>query len=671
MKQRVAANNKSIDNAGITSDYKQAIAELIWNGFDAKATKINISFTANELGYIAGLTISDNGDGIDFTSITNTFGAFLDSQKKRTFQRTLNTRGKKGKGRFSFIAFANKALWRTRYLNDNELLQYDILIQKSSKEYYDDTNHIVVNKDLGTGTDLHLSELDNKFSANNITNKEFIDYISKEFGWFLYLNKDRNFAICINDVPIDYEYLIKETDLVSWSYGDYFFNITFIRWAEKIGDKCYYYYINNQKYEIAKELTSFNNKSIDFYHSVYVESAYFDNFEIEEKPHPRFDGIKNQSDAIYKWLNRQLKSYIAQRQKMFIREQAADKLISTYEKNGVIPQFKNNQYDKDRRNDLVNTIRDIYCIQPKIFQGLNVEQGKTCVGFLNLLLDTDERENILNILEDIVRLSNEERLQLAQTLKRTSLNKILRTIKMIENRCAVVEMLRAIVYDLTKFATERNHIQQIIEDNYWLFGEQFNLVSADKPFEHALSEYLYILDGEKKSPQTIKSNERKRRPDIFICRKRGVDDTNDFSSIWDENIIVELKRPSVIIGKEQFRQIEDYLDLIKREAKFNSQLRKWKFIVVGNKVDDYILEQYDSFKSYNKRFLVHIKEQFEIYAMTWDDIFQAFDIKHRFLLDKLDIDRVAIQDEYNLGNLLLDQTSATRLTQQIKGLHVN
>lgn len=98
----------------------------------------------------------------------------------------------------------------------------------------------------------------------------------------------------------------------------------------------------------------------------------------------------------------------------------------------------------------------------------------------------------------------------------------------------------------------------------------------------------------------------------------------------DENIIIELKRPSVIIGKEQFRQIEDYLDLIKREAKFNSQLRKWKFIVVSNKVDDYILEQYNSFQSYNKRFLVHIKEQFEIYAMTWDDIFQAFDIRHRF-----------------------------------------
>ncbi len=671
MKKKIAPSNKSIDNAGITSDYKQAIAELIWNGFDAKASKINIGFAANELGYIAGFTISDNGEGINFSTIDNTFGAFLDSQKKRTFQRTSSIRGKKGKGRFSFIAFANKAVWRTRYFEDGRLLQYDLTIQKSNKEYFEDSNHIITDQEIGSGTDLYLLELDDKFNVNNLTNTDFADYIAKEFGWFLYLNKDRDFTICINDNPIDYEYTIKETETISRTRGDYSFNITYLRWAEKIGDKCYYYYINNQKYEIAKELTSYNNKAIEFYHSVYVESAYFDNFIIEEKPHPRLDGIKNQADAIYKWLNKELKDYLSQRQKIYIRGQAAEKLISTYEKNGVLPRFKNNKYENDRRNDLVNTIKDIYCIQPKIFQGLNVEQGKTCVGFLNLLLDTDERENILDILEDIVRLSSEERLQLAQTLKKTSLNKILRTIKMIENRCAVVEMLRVMVHDLTKFTTERDHIQTIIEDNYWLFGEQFSLVSADKPFEQALSEYLYILDGNKKQPQKIQSSDRNRRPDIFVCRQRGVDDTNDFSSILDENIVVELKRPTVIIGKDQYRQIEDYLDFIKHEKRFNSQLRRWKFFVVSNEVDDYIKELYDSFKSYNKRFLVHSKEQFEIYAMTWDDIFQMFDIKHRFLLDKLDIDKTAIQEEYNLGSLLLDKANVTNLAQQIKNLQVN
>ena len=84
---------------------------------------------------------------------------------------------------------------------------------------------------------------------------------------------------------------------------------------------------------------------------------------------------------------------------------------------------------------------------------------------MNLLLDTDERENILSILNSIVSISTEERVQLAQTLRTTSLSRILRTIKMIKNRCEVVEQLRNLVFDLKKFSTEREHIQLAIEDN--------------------------------------------------------------------------------------------------------------------------------------------------------------------------------------------------------------
>lgn len=262
-------------------------------------------------------------------------------------------------------------------------------------------------------------------------------------------------------------------------------------------------------------------------------------------------------------------------------------------------------------------------------------------------MDTDERENILSILGSIVAISTEERVQLAQTLRTTSLSRILRTIKMIRNRCDVVAQLRNLVFDLKKFSTEREHIQLAIEDNYWLFGEQFHLVSADETFEKALSNYLYVLDGEKKKPK-IDSPERNRRPDIFMCRKHKVTDTSDHSSMLEENVIVELKRPTVTIGKEQFRQIEDYVDLIKGEECFNSQLRTWKFFVVSNKVDDYVKDQYKAFQDKNKRFLVHIKDQFEIYAMTWDDVFMLFEIKHRFLLDKLDFDKKTIEEEIKL-----------------------
>ena len=78
-------------------------------------------------------------------------------------------------------------------------------------------------------------------------------------------------------------------------------------------------------------------------------------------------------------------------------------------------------------------------------------------------------------------------------------------------------------------------------------------------------------------------------------------------------------------------------------------MRSWKFFVVSNKVDDFIKDQYKSFQEKNKRFLVHSKEQFEIYAMTWDDVFQLFEIKHNFLLDKLDFDKKTIEEEIKVS----------------------
>lgn len=38
----VSVKSQSIDSSGITSDYKAAISEYIWNGFEAKATIVSI-----------------------------------------------------------------------------------------------------------------------------------------------------------------------------------------------------------------------------------------------------------------------------------------------------------------------------------------------------------------------------------------------------------------------------------------------------------------------------------------------------------------------------------------------------------------------------------------------------------------------------------------------------
>ena len=97
------------------------------------------------------------------------------------------------------------------------------------------------------------------------------------------------------------------------------------------------------------------------------------------------------------------------------------------------------------------------------------------VGFLNLLLDSNERDRIISILDGIITLSEEEREQLSNVLRSTTISRINRMVNMMHDRYEVIETLRKLVYDLSKFTNERDHIQKIIEVNYWLFGEQLVL----------------------------------------------------------------------------------------------------------------------------------------------------------------------------------------------------
>jgi hypothetical protein len=226
----------------------------------------------------------------------------------------------------------------------------------------------------------------------------------------------------------------------------------------------------------------------------------------------------------------------------------------------------------------------------------------------------------------------------------------------------IVELLKQLIYDNETFATERDHIQEVIERNYWLFGEEFHLVTADKNFETALSEYLHIIDGsDDKAQYSIKNPQRLRRPDIFICQKRAVE-TLDGEQL-EQNIIVELKSPHVVLSKKVHRQIEDYMDLIIKESQFNSQLRVWRFIAVCKSIDEDIRNLYKSMEIKNKRFLTHNVSNYEIYAMTWDDLFKSYDMRYSYLLKELDVDQQFLFN--SIENSKASRETADRLRDEI------
>lgn len=648
--------SESIKQSGLPTEFKKAIAEYIWNGFDAKATQIDIDFVNNEINSLTSLTIKDNGTGINFNELDSTFGSFLDSNKKRSFDVNQLLKGKKGKGRFSFQLFCNNASWKTVY-NDPESkknLSFEILISSESLHDFKITNNLVTKS--STGTEIIFSNF--IISSELIDSEEFYEYLSDEFGWFLFLNKD--FYLKVNGVKIDYKNsVIKNIENEIITLDDYEFDISFILWKNKINEKYYCYYLDNENYFIEKEHTNFNNKTSDFHHSVYVSSSFFDKFNLTENNEPTLGFSENQTNPTFKQLKVYINQLILQEQKNFIKEKKAIELIDKYNKSQIFPKFSNSPYDVLRKRDLENVVKELYCINSNIFDGLKIPQQKTIVGFLNLLLDSEQRDNILNILESIIELSEEERIEFSKVITNTSIRGLTNFIKLMESRKGTIEILNKLVYELGQFTNERDHIQKLVENNYWLFGEQYHLVSADVNFETMLNNYLSFIEGFKKDKDKLTQKDRLKRPDIFICKKNIIPDEKVDSELSiEENIIVELKRPNVIIGKEQYDQIENYIRFIVEEPKFNSKLRKWKLILVGKSVDNYIKAKYNSNENKGKKFLIESvpNDNYEIYAYTWDDINRLFDNRHKFILDAINLETNLSLDGIVSPDLLTEMT---------------
>ena len=137
--------------------------------------------------------------------------------------------------------------------------------------------------------------------------------------------------------------------------------------------------------------------------------------------------------------------------------------------------------------------------------------------------------------------------------------------------------------------------------------------------QKALENYTNILYGEKDISAVLKPDvEQERRMDIFMCNSREVE--TSFETSMEENIIVELKAPKVPLSKTVLRQIEDYMDFVRKQPDFNSEYRRWKFIAVCKEVDDDVKSRYAAFKDKGKIGLVLQVDNYEVYAYTWDDV---------------------------------------------------
>lgn len=627
-------------------DKSRSIAEFIWNGFDAGATEVSIDFDGNTVGFIEELCITDNGSGIPYLGLDRKFKPFLHSDKIIDPDETHHlgpsaTHGKNGIGRLTFFTFANHAIWETVYLTEQQQLKtYSIEIDAKNLNQYSPSPE----RYCGTLEPTHTQTVIKFTNCHNLNAMDFDEikaYLVSEFSWFLELRSPMPRKIKIRGDELDYKKFVEDRKEQNIIVQDLEFEVRYIRWRDHLREYSRYYFLGSDNRERAKMATSYNNKGDGFYHSVYVKGSFFDSFlentsiaddELNlEQTSLEFLELKRNS--IFQELRIKLDRLLQEKRSPFLRRRAV-RYVEDLQVEGAFPSFGPEPWEQIKKEELTKIVTELYQIDVRVFNGLNQVQRSTLVRLFSLVMDSNERDTLLDIIQELIKLNSSEREELSRILKSSQLSSVIATIRLIMDRFTAVDELKKLVLNKAFGANERDHLQTQIQQHCWLFGEQFNLVTDAEPdFEQALRRYLYLLRGEA-SNAVVDHPDKNKEMDVFAVRWLHENDSIS-------NLVLELKHPNIVLGEKELNQVKKYVKVIRDQPDFNASNMTWSFYLIGNKLDEYIKSELENSYMHGERHLVFKSsaQNYRIYVMTWSELFTSFELKHRFLQEKLELQR--------------------------------
>lgn len=624
-----------ITDEGVKKHFKNyepsnAIFELVWNGFDANASCVKITVNLNDLDGIESVEVADDGEGIDIENLSNSFEKFNESTKKDDDDK----HGSHGKGRLAFHRLCASASWYTKRNDYDAKIDINAGAIRDYKGIYltENQQHALLSK-LGSGTCVVLKN----FQSNSLPNDEaLLQKLSKEFGWYLALNTDRNIKLNGKTVCIPQHELHEKTVEVLGQC----FTVKVIRWDDKpSSEKSFNYLIDNKNKVVEKDLSKANNK-VSFHTSAYAFSEWLDGYDPSKlELDPVYSGSKKVIREIYRCMTEFQRDIYKNYLRRYVDEE-----ISRFEEAGYFPSYHGlePEYAEWRKEYTKRLVRDIYLSDPQVFNRLNAKPAKMLIRLLDKILVSNENDTLFEVLEGVLDLSSDNLGRLAEQLKSTTLDNIVSTIESLQRRKQAVHMLKEVMDCRFSEVLETPDLQKIIENNTWLFGPQYTTLGAEEDTFTSIAKKLRmeIKGVDSVSDEDIEYGANmegaNRQVDLFLARKIPSFDSSN-KQIF-RCVIVEIKRPSVSLNKKHLQQVDNYCEIISKHPAFGSGKMKFEILLIGRKIskDDYqIRQRMNNLKDKAEFGLVTYDDKIKCYVKDWYTIFDEFDLSNNYLLSTL------------------------------------
>lgn len=548
-----------------------ALEELIWNAVDADATKIEIYFEKNELDVVKKIIVDDRGHGIEYETIKSTFGKVGDSLKKKRYSpKGRLYHGKHNFGRYKAYSLGNKIRWQSTIRDGGVYKTFDILGNNTEPGVYyiSDLNESTL-KQKGTKVTIEEIKDESKFLNSKKAKKEIL----KKFASYILANSPLNiyFAGKLLDPN---EIIDKQKEkLIEVTTDNVTINaiVQIIKWLEPTKSEIFWCSDSGVCYKV-NEVKGHKGTNLSCYvKSEFLEKAYEENKIDIVDMDPIFGELKAEVDkVITDYIREEISRNIGETIKE-IRKQ------DIYPYKGK-PQNIVEEYERDVFDICAS---HIYEYLPEFSESPKQQQKLT----LKLVKEAIEQnpKSVKVILTEVLNLSEKEQDEFAKILEEIKLTSMINLSRLVTDRISTLRSLENILFNPkgSKIIKERSQLHKILENESWIFGEDWTLSTSDKKLKIVLESHLDIL-GVSSLGEDFRSDGvggLEDIPDLFLYKTAGGHHQDEFN-----HLVVELKRPDHAINNKEIDQIDRYARTIIETPNFDKKKTTWTFILVNTKI---------------------------------------------------------------------------------------
>ena len=599
----------------------QAVAELVWNGLDADASRIDVRLEYGDMG-MTRIVVRDNGHGIPHPEAPELFKRLGGSWKKpggRTKTKLRMLHGYEGRGRFKVFALGRVADWRVTYRTDaGEFRGYDITMLEDNIREIRITEEDSVETET-TGVEIQVSELHREYRS--LAPDCAVQELAEIFA--LYLKDYRDVLIRYEGTKLDPETAIATMRTEPLSAIDengvaHPVELEIIEWRNVTTRGLYL--CTEQGFPLSKVTTRFHIG--EFHFSAYLKSSFITKLHGEAQldlaeMNPTLDASVEEAQQFVK---------------AYFRDRAAERartVVEEWKAENVYP------YEGEAKSSLEDAERkvfDIVAVTASDYMPDFVSAPAKKKAFdLRMLRTAIEKspEELQIIMNEVLGLPKRMQEELAGLLREASLSSIISAAKIVADRLKFLAALEQILFDTDMKAKlkERSQLHKIVEDNTWLFGEEYNLSVSDKGLTAVLYKHRKILGEDVVIDRPVKHVSQKRGiVDLMlsrILRRHRADEV--------EHLIVELKRPKVRIGDEEITQVEKYAISVANDERFRSVNGvKWTFWAISDDMD-----AYGDYRM-GESGVISSKANITVGIKTWGQIIEENKARLQFFQEKLE-----------------------------------